>query len=244
MYLDSAKAITAEYELQLGLLEEQSKVKRSEALQEASKAIAGVVGQRALVGASDAQKTQARIDEQVYAFAEELTQGGAKLKETLDQTAEYRRQLEMLAAEEARQAVWDGIKSQWEGTGDVGMISGWVEAFASGGPMAGIAQVATDLLTSFESVNELLSIVTKFIEYVAPAIDRPCSPCRAGDLCHMRPLLTSADIVPIIQGCPWCYLPAVADRHQRFQLVGGYHCHRNMEYCPSIPHPCLPQSGR
>jgi Skp family chaperone for outer membrane proteins len=167
MYLDSAKAITAEYELQLGLLEEQSKLKRGEALQEASKAIAGVVGQRALVGASDAQKTQARIDEQVYAFAESLTQGGANLKDTLDKTTEYRRQLEMLAAEEARQAVWDGIKSQWEGTGDVGMISGWVDAFKDGGPMAGIAKVATDLLTRFESVNELLSIVTKFIEYVA-----------------------------------------------------------------------------
>lgn len=205
MYLDSAKAITAEYELQLGLLEEQSKVKRSEALQEASKAIAGVVGQRALVGASDAQKTQARIDEQVYAFAESLTQGGAKLKETLDQTAEYRRQLEMLAAEEARQAVWDGIKSQWEGLGDVGMISGWVEAFASGGTMAGIAKVATDLLTSFESVNELLSIVTKFIDYVAPAIDQFLAP--------LMPVLemivsTIADLLlpvlqilfPIIQG--------------------------------------------
>lgn len=197
MYLDSAKAITAEYELQLGLLEEQSKVKRSEALQEASKAIAGVVGQRALVGASDAQKTQARIDEQVYAFAEELTQGGAKLKETLDQTAEYRRQLEMLAAEEARQAVWDGIKSQWEGTGDVGMISGWVEAFASGGTMAGIAKVATDLLTSFESVNELLSIVTKFIDYVAPAIDQFLAPLMP--VLEMILSITADLLLPVLQ---------------------------------------------
>jgi hypothetical protein len=205
MYLDSAKAITAEYQLQLDLLEEQERVKRSEALESATKAIAGVIGQRALVGASDAQKTQARIDEQVYAFAEELTQGGAKLKETLDQTAEYRRQLEMLAAEEARQAVWDGIKSQWEGTGDVGMISGWVDAFKDGGPMAGIAKVATDLLTSFESVNDLLSIVTKFIEYVSPAVDQflaPLMPVLEMILSTIADLLLPVlqILFPVIQG--------------------------------------------
>jgi antitoxin component of RelBE/YafQ-DinJ toxin-antitoxin module len=72
MYLDSAKAITDEYELQLDLLEEQERVKRSEALESAAKSIAGVKGERALIGGSDAQKTQARIDEQVYAFAEAM----------------------------------------------------------------------------------------------------------------------------------------------------------------------------
>ncbi|MGE4465713.1 hypothetical protein, partial [Sphaerochaeta sp.] len=175
-YLQSVQLITAEYQLQLDLLEEQERVKRSEALESAAKSIAGVKDERALIGSSDAQKTQARIDEQVYAFAEAMVQGNAKFSDVMEQTAEYRRQLEMQAAEEARQAVWDGIKSQWEGTGDVGMISGWVDAFADGGPMAGIAQVATDLLTSFESVNELLSIVTKFIEYVAPAVDQFLAP--------------------------------------------------------------------
>ena len=197
MYLDSAKAITAEYELQLGLLEEQSKVKRGEALQEASKAIAGVIGQRALVGASDRQRTQARIDEQVYAFAESLTQGGAKLKETLDKTTEYRKQLEMLAAEEAHQAVIDSITSAWEGTGDVGMIKGWVEAFAEGGPEAGIAKVATDLLTSFEYVNELLSIWTKFIEYVSPAVDQFLAPLMP--VLEMVLSITADILLPILQ---------------------------------------------
>jgi hypothetical protein len=176
MYLDSAKAITDEYELQLDLLEEQERVKRSEALESAAKSIAGVKGERALIGASDAQKTQARIDEQVYAFAEAMVKGNAEFSDVMSQTAEYRKQLEMQAAEEARQAVIDSITSAWEGTGDVGMIKGWVEAFAEGGWMEGIAKVATDLLTKFQSVNDLLSIVTKFIEYVAPAVDQFLAP--------------------------------------------------------------------
>jgi hypothetical protein len=176
MYLDSAKAITDEYELQLDLLEEQERVKRSEALESAAKSIAGVKGERALIGASDAQKTQARIDEQVYAFAEAMVKGNAEFSDVMSQTAEYRKQLEMQAAEEARQAVIDSITSAWEGTGDVKMIKGWVEAFAEGGWMEGIAKVATDLLTKFQSVNDLLSIVTKFIEYVAPAVDQFLAP--------------------------------------------------------------------
>jgi len=98
------------------------------------------------------------------------------------------------------QDTYDGVQgtleSMWEGMGDVGMIKGWKDTFdtvkayamseAGGSKSEGEASsmawgdvgkmVLLEFLGQLESVNELLSIVTKFIDYVAPAIDQFLAP--------------------------------------------------------------------
>jgi len=127
------------------------------------------------------------------------------------------------------QDTYDGVQgtleSMWEGMGDVGMIKGWKDTFdtvkayamseAGGSKSEGEASsmawgdvgkmVLLEFLGQLESVNKLLSIVTKFIDYVAPAIDQFLAP--------LMPVLemiisTIADLLlpvlqilfPIIQG--------------------------------------------
>jgi len=216
MYLDSAKLITAEYELQLEILEKQNAEKLKGAFDAAREKIGDVDYQRSLIGKTGKERSDIEIQHEVEAlstilstaiveFATTNEEANAMFAAMMQITSEYREKLELQAAEEAHQAVMDSITSAWEGTGDVGMISGWVTAFAEGGPMAGIAKVATDLLTRFESVNDLLSIVTKFIEYVSPAVDQflaPLMPVLEMILSTIADLLLPVlqILFPVIQG--------------------------------------------
>lgn len=175
--LSREEEITAEKEKQ-ALIDQ-----RASAIDQGNQTLSDIRRSNAMFGMSDSERAKAEITNAVEDFAAMLIRNGVEFDDVLSMSAQYRMEKEIeaeneyqKALNEARQAVIDSIISAWEGTGDVGMIKGWVEAFASGGPIAGIAQVSTDLLTSFESVNELLSIVTKFIEYVAPAVDQFLAP--------------------------------------------------------------------
>lgn len=119
------------------------------------------------------------------------------------------------------QDTYDGVQgtleSMWEGMGDVGMVAGWKDMFdtvkeyamseAGGSKSEDEASsmawgdvgkmVLLEFLGQLESVNELLSIVSKFIEYVAPAVDQFLAPLMP--VLEMLLSITADILLPILQ---------------------------------------------
>ena len=200
--LQVSSLITEEYENQLELLKKQSDEKQADALAAARESIVGIRVQRSLVGATEAEKAQASIDEQVYAFAETLVQANVEFSKVIEETTKYRMQLEFLAAEESYQAVKDSINATWGSIGDVGMLDEWKKTFDAVKKYAikvlgdndddatakawgsTLQDVILEFATRLESVNSIMSMVSRTFDAIAPVVDD-----------FLAPLLPVLDIV-------------------------------------------------
>ena len=217
MYLDSAKAITAEYELQLEILEKQNAEKLKGEFDAAREKIDNVDYQRSLIGKTGKERSDIEIQHEVEAlstilstaiveFATTNEEANAMFAAMMQITSEYREKLELQAAEEAHQAVIDSITSAWESTGDVGMISGWVDAFRTVGRW--LESPRSPPTCSPNSRVSTTCFRCDQVHRVRSPCDRPIprTPyAGAGDACvhNRRPIAPVLQILfPSSKGCP------------------------------------------
>jgi hypothetical protein len=152
----------------------------------------------------------------------ELT--GSQMQDYLDAVNERRLELETSAEldyqkslKDARDASLQDIESMWESLGDVGMVKKWAETFATnkeyyqtedgGGHTEGKASmmafgnvgmmVLMEFLGRLKSVNELLGMVSTFMDALAPVVDQFLAPL----MLIIEPLLSILGdlLMPILQ---------------------------------------------
>lgn len=185
--LDIQKQILEIYQEQRAERERLKSIEDSEAIQSAIEAagasIAEVKKERSLVGATDAQRLQAEINEKVWLFAATLTEGNATLATTLQMTNEYRRELEMLAADEAAQAQIDAakeinksVKEKFLAQTDYDLVKDIMDAFKSGGIWGGIFAIIGELIQYMETFGEILHALSNFFAYIGPWLDQVVKP--------------------------------------------------------------------
>jgi|GEM_PF-3061658 len=143
-------------------------------------------------------KLQAEAETLFKAIGTDLS--GDELQGVISAFDERRTQMELEAETEylsslkaARDASLESIASMWEGLGDVGMVKGWADTFKnvkafelSEGATeeeAGKAawgnvgmQILMEFLGRLETVNEMLSMVSSFMDMMAPIVDQFLAP--------------------------------------------------------------------